>query len=77
MSTKKTSQRFKHKIDAASHGLGKFARRSKLLPKPNADQRMQQGVPAAFPMAFHDCTSSKTLLPLRMFSASQHGLRLR
>ena len=44
MSTKKTGQRSKHKIDAASHGLGKFAVGAKLLPKADKDEGLNEPV---------------------------------
>jgi hypothetical protein len=44
MSTKKTSQRSKHKIDAVSDGLGEVAVGAELLPEADKDQRLNESV---------------------------------
>ena len=44
MSTKKTSQRSEHKVDAACHRLGEFAVGAELLAQADEDQRLNESV---------------------------------
>ena len=44
MSTKKTSQRSKHKIDAASDRLGKVRVGAELLPEADTDEGLNEPV---------------------------------
>ena len=47
MSTKKTTQRSKHKVDAVGHGLGELGIGAEFLAEADQNERLNQGVPAA------------------------------